>query len=254
MTLFSKQKRTLQLLLNITVLSIAVLFLVSVDNDARARRKLPPPQASGAPTITWAATQSEAYALYRSLGLWGAHVVHLNRFLNMVEYYPREEAVSVPFPIRTHDIRPFYEKGLDSHTWLFIANRTGLVRTVTVVLPDSIFRERAELFRSDPTVAFTGTMMQGYAQDLTFMVTKLIDLPIMEEPVIVNVDAGFFAPEIDPVRTAEVLRRKCPDIRIIVLSESRDETEVTQVMREKLKTFEAAFLSPAVPEGGLRTQ
>ena len=227
---------------------LAVLALFWMDRSGHASRSIASVLPNGAPAVHRVDRQSDIYAIYRSLGVWGAHVVHLNRFLNLVEYYPKDESVSMPFPVRTADIRPSYEKGIDSHSWLFIANRTGLVRSATIVLPRKIFDARLEDFRSDFSFTVSDRQVRGWAQDMPFEVTTLEGLSRIAEPVIVNVDAGYFDDDADPRTVAEAMRRACRDVRVLVLCASRDEQEVSQAMRDRLALFASAFLStfPAV--------
>lgn len=229
------------LIIHLSAIVLCGGLLLGIDHAGRSARRAPALPSSGQPVAERITSQGEAYMLYRALQVFGIRVVHLNRFMNLVEYYPADEGRSVPFPIGTGDIRPAYEKGLDAHNWLFIANRTGMVRTVTVVLPESVFREKAELFRSSFFYRFAGQRVEGRSRDLPFMVTKLEDLPVIDEPVIVNVDAGFFEPGSDPVLVASLLREACRDIRALLLIESRDEAEVTPLMRARLREFADAF-------------
>jgi len=244
--------------LNLTILLLAVLFFIWVDSSAGNKRSLPLPAK-----IYRVSAQSDVYDIYKSAGLRGARVIHLNRFFNIEDYFPKEEATSVPFPIKVYDIRPAYEKGLSSHNWLFIATRTGLVRTITTILPEPVFIARLKDFASDfaytvspsfsnnnpPPPPFdkggqgglSEQKIKGYDYDIPMTVETLRSLPLINEPVVVDVDAGFFSADVDPVMVAAILREKCPDIRIIVLVDSVDEPEVTEEMRKRLGRFETAL-------------
>ena len=223
------------------VVVLCACCLIYVNTTAREKRKIPAVAASGQTRIIKLAAQRDAYDVYHAMELWGAAVIHFNRFLNLVEYYPVEEQQNAPFPIRTADIRPLYEKGLDSHNWLFIANRTGLVRTVTVILPEVVFKQKAVQFRSSFYYTMSGPVVFGHARDLPFIVATLRDLPAEQEPVVVNVDAGFFTSETDPSEVALKLTQRCPDVRVLALIESRDEPDVTLEMRKKLDLFSLAY-------------
>lgn len=231
---------------------ILILFfalLLFADRTATGIRTLPGRTSSG-PVVIRVNTQRELYDAYKKENLRGVRVIHLNRFLNMMAYYPPGETQSVPFPVPVHDIRPDYEAGLDSHNSLFIANRTGLVRSVTVVLPDQVFDERQAAFLNNPEFRLRDRRLVGYAEDLPILVTRLADLPAISEPVIVNVDAGYFMPGVDPAGAAAILRERCPDIRVAVLVMSRDENDVTDAMRKALRDFEAALAGNHRAQGG----
>ncbi|MDH4161416.1 MAG: hypothetical protein OEW15_01840 [Nitrospirota bacterium] len=227
---------------HIAVVIAALALFLWMDGSAKAARVFPARSAQG-PLMVRVDSQKDIYVVYQRSGLWGARVVHLNRFLNLVDYLPREENVTMPFPVRVGDVRPLYEKGLDSHNWLFIANRTGMVRTVTVVLPAPVLRERLVQFEGDFAFSVSGEIVRGYTHDMPLTVTTLDAMPAIREPVIVNVDAGYFGFGEDPGRVLAGLREKCPDIRLIVVSGSRDEPEVVDGDRKRLRQFEKAWSS-----------
>ena len=226
--------------LHITVILAALGLLLWMDSRAKAARTLPARQVQGVPMVT-VDSQKDIYGIYRESGLRGAWVVHLNRFLNLVEYLPREETTSMPFPIRVQDARPLYEQGLNAHNWLFIANRTGLVRNVTVVLPGPVFETRRADFEGNFAYSGAGGVIRGYTFDLPMTVTTLDAMTAISEPVIVNVDAGYFGFGEEPARVAERLREKCFDIRLIVTSRSLDEPEIDLGAREHLRQFLGAW-------------
>lgn len=226
--------------LHVAVVIAALGLLLWTDSRAKAVRAVPDRPMTAAPALH-VGSQKDIYYIYKRTGLWGARVVHLNRYLNLVAYLPKEESLSMPFPIRVRDVRPLYEKGLNAHNWLFIANRTGLVRTVTVVLPDPVFRERLAQFKGDYSYSASGNVVTGYSFDMPMMVTTLDALPVMNEPVMVDVDAGYFGFGEEPGQVIAKLREKCPDIRQIVVSESRDEPEVAAGDQDRLKIFEQGW-------------
>lgn len=217
-----------------------VLFLMRVDNSSKSVRVLPVKTASS-PLTVMVESQRDIYNVYKTYGLRGVRVVHLNRFLNMVDYTPKEETVSMPFPINVIDTRSLYEKGLDPHNWLFIANRTGMVRSATVLLPPEVYRQKLQGFESYFAYKVSGQTVKGYSYDMPMLVATLDSLHVISEPVVVNVDAGFFSEDLDPSDTAKKLKIKCPDMRMLVLSLSLDESEVSDYMRERLKLFSEAL-------------
>jgi len=234
---------------NILILVLSVLFFVWTDASVRGRRVVSRDVSASAPVIFKVNTQREAYAIYAKLGMHGARVVHLNRFVNMVDYFPKEEALSAPFPLRVSDIRPAYEKGIDSHNWLFIANRTGLVRAVTSVLPDGAFRKMSEALSQDFAFTFSKEFFSGYTYDIPWAIATIGSLPVIEEPVVVNVDAGYFMEGDDPFVTVGELRKKYRNIKVLVLIASADEPDMTAKAKNDLERFEVAFkqTTPAPP-------
>ncbi|TAN44941.1 MAG: hypothetical protein EPN22_04750 [Nitrospirae bacterium] len=226
--------------MRVAVNIIILLFFgvcVFLLNDASvSARRLPDAKPSSL-SIVHVNSQKDIYQVYKSAGLSGAKVVHLNRFLNLVDYFPKEESVSAPFPVRVGDSRSLYEKGLDAHNWLFVANRTGMVRSVVVVLPQEVFEQRLPEFESYFAYTVSGRTVKGYSYDMPMFVAALDSLPVINEPVVVNIDAGFFSEGVDPAGAVKQLKMKCPDIRLIVFSSSFDEPEVGDAMRERLSLF-----------------
>jgi hypothetical protein len=226
--------------LPIAMVMAALVFILWMDSRAKAARVIPD-KPMRTPPCVHVDSQKDIYAIYKHDGLWGVRVVHLNRFLNLVESFPKEESISMPFPVRVKDVRTLYEKGLDAHSWLFIANRTGLVRSVTVVLPEPVFQERLDRFKSEAAFSVSGGLIRGYTYDMPMMVTTLDTMPVVNEPVIVNIDAGYFGFSEEPDQVIAKLRRKCPDIRRIVASGSIDEPEIDDGARKRLKEFERTW-------------
>lgn len=227
-------KPLFSILLNalVVILSSSALFLIS--NAAVSRRKAP---AANNAQVYQVGTQRDAYGAFRHAGPWGGHAVHLNRFFNMLDFFPKEEKVSSPFPIAVRDVRPYYEKGVTSHNWLFIATRTGLVRRVTSVLPEDAYRDKIPELRADFFLQVDKNMVTGYSYDIPWTIATLRNMPTIPEPVTLIVDAGYFAEGDDPLSVAAVLKKKCPDIRMITLVDSHDESGVTDGMRKKLQVF-----------------
>jgi len=232
------KQNKITIFMNVLVLTALMFFLIWVNNSAQAKRSIP---STGRPNIVRLKTQQDIYNTYKLNDLWGVKVLHLNRFLNMADYAPREEVRSSPYPIKTGDIRPLYEKGLDSHNWLYIASISGMVRSVTTVLPGEIFMERSEAFKSDSFFSVRGKTIKGYSYDVPLRIVTLDDLPAINEPVVVNVDAGYFSSKTDPLMVARMVKEKCPDIRMIILIDSIDEADITSIMRGDLSRFVSAW-------------
>jgi len=132
------------------------------------------------------------------------------------------------------------KRGLTLTTGFFIAAMTGNGALGLVVLPEEVFRERREAFKAAFHSA-SDQSMKGYTYDVPMLVATLNDMPTVNEPVVVNVDAGFFLGPADPVAVARMLKERCPDVRLIVLVGSDDEPDVTPGVRESLGRFESAW-------------
>lgn len=219
-----------------------LIFLTSADRSAKNLRHMPVSgETRGAFLITRVGSQRDVYAIYRNEGLWGARVVHLNRDMNFVDYFPNAEVRTAPFPLVVYDTRSEYEKGIDSHNWLFVATRTGMVRAVTSVLPDAGFVTKSAQFSDDPTMVYSRGAYYSFAYDVPWVIAPLDALPVILEPVVVNVDAGFFASGADPEKTAALLRSRLKDIRMMVIVQSDDEPGLPQEALAELEIFERSW-------------
>lgn len=224
-------------LLNAFAVLLGVVFLLFIEQRAIAHRHLPA-QGVG---LFLVERQADVYRVLRSLDLRGAHVVQLNRFFNLEDYSLSSEMTTRPFPITPRDLRHVYEEGITSHNWLYIATRTGMVRKITSVLPDSIFDQRVPDLRADPSFGEIRGGFAGYSYDTPRSVFLLRTLRQIDEPVVAVIDAGFFVDGSDPGLVMSHLREKCPDIRTVVFVGSVDEPEVTDGMREQLMAFQAEW-------------
>lgn len=216
---------------SIFLIVACVVFLVSTDYVARGKRSI---SSADGLRVLEVPSQADCYAAYNDLGLWGVEVVHFGMYFNLVPYFPGEQNVPVPFPIAVEDVRPFYEKGIDSHSWLFIANRNGLVRKVTSVLPEETFRQKMAALKDDVSFKEFGNGFSGYSFDLPRKVFGLDGFRCPDGPVVANIDASIFSEGVSPESLHEILSERCADISVLLLISSVDESEVTETMRDDL--------------------
>ncbi|RMF99987.1 MAG: hypothetical protein D6726_12065 [Nitrospirae bacterium] len=179
-------------------------------------------------------TERDVYSVYKMLNLKGVTVVHLNNTLNTTEYYPEEEKEPIGYPIPVRDVIPLYESGISSDNWLFVATRSSMVRRIYNILPESVFRLKKERLKGDYRYSVEVDYIDGYLRDIRNMITTLRYLQQTHEPVVLNIDAGYFIEGQDPMRTVVELIRLFRDIRAVVLIDSTDREYVTPEMREKL--------------------
>jgi hypothetical protein len=216
----------------IVICSVALLV---IDRKATGRRNMP--GGSSLPVVRLG-SQAEAYTIFRDRRIRGAHIVHFGRHFHLIPYIPQDETVPVPFPIAVYDMRPVYEKKIDSHNWLFIANKAGFVRKATAVLPDSDFQEKTEALDSDFSFRRWKGGYRGYSFDMPRAIFPMSSFECGPGPVVVNVDAGAFGNGIGPGELHSALLRQCRDVRLVLLIDSRDEDSVTDGMRRDLTRFE----------------
>src|SRR6266567_1167744 len=132
----------------LAAIAVAVLCLWLIQWRAVENRRLPQMEA-GALRIVVVPSQRDAYRMCAGSSIRGATVVQLGKFSNLQYWEPEYLGKSAPFPIRTFDVRPEYEKGLQSHNWLYIASTNGLVRQVVSVLPQGEFQRMVPALDAD---------------------------------------------------------------------------------------------------------
>jgi hypothetical protein len=218
------------------VSAVALCGLFILQAKAVGNRYAPPAE-NGSSQIVVVRTQKDVYGICRERSIRGAAVVSLGKHFNIQYWAPEHLAKSTPFPIRTHDVRAEYERALDSHNWLFIANRTGMVRTVWTVLSPDEFRRRQQDLSSDYGLALRRNGYSGFHYDLPRGVTTLDKLPPQPGPVVVVVDAGYFSPDVNPAATARELKQRLPYIAFLIVVSSLDEGELSWEMRRNLSAF-----------------
>jgi prepilin-type processing-associated H-X9-DG protein len=224
--------------LNLVVILVSIAWFAFVQRRAQAARQAPLDRGhGGGANVQFVDTQRDVYGVYRALRIRGMRIVHLNRFFNVAEYMPSEFTRSSPFPLSLSATAALYERGVESHTWLYVATRTGMVRGLVTVLPGSVFRERLGELRSDPDFTYRSPMFEGYSYDTQRGVTTIDALPHIAEPVIVNVDAGYFIDGTPPAEVVAALQGAFTDIRSVVLVRSLDEQGVDAAMLRGLETF-----------------
>lgn len=229
-------------ILNIFVIVLCMVFFVCADRlSTKARKSLPAGASPSGALFIRVDTERDAYFAYKNNKLWGSRVIHLNRHLNLVDYFPHDEITTHPFPLQVQDSRPVYEERVDSHNWLFIAGRTGMVRSIVSVLPEDVFQKKRVELSEDSTLVLSGNEVRGFTYDIPWSVGTLTTIPFLDEPVIINVDAGFFTNGQDPAAAALELHRRYRNARIIVLISSTDEEDVSSGDRSALDLFEATW-------------
>ncbi len=176
---------------------------------------------------------TDVYAYWKEKGVKNRIVVHLGRFLHFVELDPYQGYKTVrKFPLRAESLLPEYEAKLSYLNFLWAAIETDIAREVYNVLPPAAFREKvAEIAQAEGVWRRSGgTYMTQYYGSLRVIAG---DLPREREPVLLNVDASFFATT-DPERFVTELRGSGLSVDIVTLCLSEDSPDVTPAERERL--------------------
>lgn len=226
----------LQRTVAVSVIAAALLFLLLLQSTAIGNR-FPLHSSAGDSRIIIVRTQKDAYQVCKERSFKGAAIVSLGKYFNLQYWAPDYLAKSAPFPIQTFDVRPEFEHALESHNWLFIANRTGMVRKVITVLPSEEYRRRQLDLKSDYGLSPRRFGYEGFHYDLPRSVTTLDRLKAVAGPVIVVADASYFAPDVDPTATAHELAKRLPSVALFIVVSSLDEGELSWDMRRSMALF-----------------
>ncbi len=202
-----------------------------IDSHSRSVRKYPRKSSLRFYRVS---TGKDVYRVYRLLKLKGATVVHLSNTLGMEEFYPSEETEPIGYPIPVRDVLPLYEKGLNSENFLFIASRASMLRKVYNILPPSVFRLKKDRLKGEFEYTVSGNSVDGFVRDIHQIITTLEAVKRIDEPVVINIDAGYFVEAQDPMRTVVEIIKHFRDIRAVVLIDSVDRDYVSAEMRKKL--------------------
>ncbi|RMG71292.1 MAG: hypothetical protein D6710_06195 [Nitrospirae bacterium] len=219
------------LIIHIVLFVVFLLCFIFINQGARAKRHYP---EKGSLRFYRVSREVDVYRVYRMLNLKGVTVVHLSNTLGMQEFYPSEETEPIGYPVPVRDVLPLYEEGLNSSNFLFIASRAGMLRRVYNILPPSVFRLMKERLMGEFQYTVKKGRIVGFVRDIPQVITMLDRAPVIREPVVLNIDAGYFIEAQDPMRTVVELIRHFRDIRAVVFIDSTDRDYVTAQMREKL--------------------
>jgi hypothetical protein len=217
----------------------ATLVLLHLEGTGK-RRYLAPGALSGGPVpVAVAGDSRELFSLWKASGIWGRVLVHAGRYLHFVE--PETEGLYKGlerFPIRTADIGEFYEAGVGNEGFIAVAMQVGVVREVYYVLSRSDYGERRDAVAglAGVSVRPDRIVMDHWGSPRTLTPW----LPAIAEPVVLNVDASYFA-EGDGQGLLESIRRSGLRADVVTVNLARDNPEVDDAQREAAMAFASAL-------------
>lgn len=221
----------------------ALVTLLGLDHaGVAARHQETPHRAAGAGSaVHLVRTNAELYRLWDQKQLRGRTVVHLGRFLHYIPVGTGSgSGYTVPrsrYPLRVNPPHHFVPAEVDYRNILWVALNSGIARRTFNVIPVADFRERFEL------PASAGIPADVAEHDCALPRTITARLPRLSEPVVLNIDASYFA-HTDPVQLAAQLRESGLAADLVTLCLSEDSPDVSAGER-------AAALQAARELGGL---
>ena len=177
------------------------------------------------PAYTVAKT-SDVYSLWQERRVHGRIVVHLGRFLHFMEAGhssggpPRIAAIVA-------DHEHFTIERTSYRDFLWVAFQTNIIRELYTVLPPTDFKERFGLTQAQKEV-----VTYEYGSPRVFS-TKL---PSVAEPVLLNIDASFFA-STDPAPLLDDLLQSGLQADVVTICLAEDNPDVTSLDRQKARDF-----------------
>jgi hypothetical protein len=231
----------------LTLLSGTALF--GVNRYGLAQRTY---RASGAVTAAsidrvQVDAPEEAYAWWRTRGVHGRKILF---FAGEWEKIDPEGFFEMPlvrrYPLELFSYgRALEESRLDRRNFLFIATVTGIVRDLTVVIPESVYLHFAEQARSAKNARFLADAVSLTYHGLprTFMTLSNFRAPT--EPALIYVGASFFRDH-----TPEALHKALVDSGVrtdcLILCRMAGDERVTDEERKRLAAFARLLGMPGV--------
>ena len=190
-------------------------------------------------------SSGDLYRLWEETGLKGRQLVHLSRFLHFVPIAASNATTGLDrFPVRTFDLPAYYETRLDATNLLWISMQTGIVRGVHHVLPSHDLDTRlAQLNPEMPGVRIDGRRIVTFESGSPR--TLFDQLPEIEEPVLVSIDASFLE-AVEPEAVVELLRTSRLRSDLIALCRAEANPDVSTAARQRLDQL-AKALQRGVP-------
>jgi hypothetical protein len=169
----------------------------------------------------------DTYSLWKEKQLRGRVVVHLGRFLHFMESEPPGTTLIpelVNYHSRFNDTRTSYRD------FLWAALQTDIAREIITVIPPEDFRKRFGLANSQSAPDDIVHHEYGSLRKFT---TRL---PATPEPVVLNIDASYFA-SIDAAQLLDSLLTSALQADMVTICLAEDNPDVTGREREKLLEF-----------------
>lgn len=191
-----------------------------------------------------AKTTGDVYALWQEKKAHGRIVVHLGKYLHFTESEV-SSARSEPFPriatiARDHLHYGMYQASYRNFLWN--AFQSNIARKIYNVIPLPDFMQRFGLkdpveARKEITEKFSGHDTYDGAQRVF-----TARLPAITEPVLLNIDASFFA-STDAAQLLESLMKSGLKSDLVTACLAEDNPDVTDSERQRLRSF-IELLSP----------
>jgi len=171
-------------------------------------------------------TTGDVYSLWREQRVHGRIVVHLGRFLHFMEAgHSSGGPPRIPTIVADHE--HFTIEWTSYKDFLWVAYQTNIAREIYTVLPPIDFKKR---FDTAPTQE---EIVKHEYGSLRIFTTRL---PPVAEPVLLNIDASFFA-STDASQLLDDLMKSGLKADIVTICLAEDNPDVTDFDRRKARDF-----------------
>lgn len=212
-------------------LAVAVIValgvaLVALDSAGKSARSVP-----ATASVVVVDDSSQLLKTWEAQGLHGARLVDVTRDTTF-EWVP---TTSIPaptdWPIPALDLSSVFRSSVNRNNVVWVASKTGIVRSVDYVIPRTDFEQKVAAGRAagQPGISPDGTSVtandEGY---LRFLRTTFPQRPA--SAVVLNVDASYFVNG-TPDGLAALLRDSGADFRLVTVNRAVDATDLPESAR-----------------------
>ncbi|BCS52116.1 hypothetical protein [Geobacter sp. SVR] len=218
------------------VLAACALAALAVHVASRQARNYGPVSSfvAGKGSIAMVQTTTALYRLWETKAVRGRTVVHLGKFLHYMGddsssgYAVSQAAPPAPYPLKVTKSTPLGGEEITYRNFLRATMAGGIARKIINVLPPEEFRKR---FGAKADLA-------PEVFEYEYVSPRIVAMRIapQHEPVLLNIDASFFADETVPA-VIEMLRRSGVTADVVTVCLAEDSPDVTESSREKAREF-----------------
>ena len=168
----------------------------------------------------------DVYSLWQEQHVRGRIVVHMGRFLHFME---AGHSSGGPPQIATvvADHQHFTFDRTSYRNFLWIASQTNIAREIYTILPPADLKKRF-----DNTQPLKEIVIYEYGSPRIFTTS----LPSLAEPVLLNIDASYFA-SADAAQLLDELMKSGLKADIVTICLAEDNPDVTDLDRQKARDF-----------------
>ena len=190
-------------------------------------------------TVVIVGTARESMDAWERAGVRNAVLVSASRDLSFAPLtFGSDVTAPSAYPVEPLVLKDAYASRADRENYLWVASQTGMFRTVHHVLPRAELDRRVAQGREQgfPGIAPDGASIRpnndGYVRHVA------ADVPTVNEPIVLNVDASYFESG-DAGALAAEIERSGLDYRLLTLDRCVDDTATTDAARARLDEFAA---------------